>query len=154
MNKIISFLVFMSVFVVSFGQQTNEIQVTLDHFALSVSDVDQAVQFYKDILHLKEITNRTESEGIRWMSLGDEKELHLVSTVHSEIQLNKAVHLALATTDFDGIVKNLQDKGINYSNWPGEPNKISIRADGIRQVYFQDPDGYWIEVNSVKQNTD
>lgn len=26
-----------------------------------------------------------------------------------------------------------------------------MRADGIKQVYFQDPDGYRIEVNSVAQ---
>lgn len=138
---------------VFYGQQTNDISVVLDHFALSVNDANQSVQFYKNILNLKEITNRTESEGIRWMSLGDGKELHLVSTLQSEIQLNKAVHLALATTDFDKIIKNLQDNGIDYSDWPGQPNKISVRADGIKQVYFQDPDGYWIEVNSVKQNT-
>ncbi|MDB4013267.1 VOC family protein [Cyclobacteriaceae bacterium] len=41
---------------------------------------------------------------------------------------------------------------VNYSDWMGEiPNKINIRADGIKQVYFQDPNGYWIEVNSVGQ---
>jgi lactoylglutathione lyase len=28
-------------------------------------------------------------------------------------------------------------------------NKINIRADGVKQIFFQDPDGYWIEVNSI-----
>ncbi len=40
---------------------------------------------------------------------------------------------------------------IAYSDWPGTPNKVNIRADGMKQVFFQDPDGYWIEVNSVAQ---
>ena len=38
-----------------------------------------------------------------------------------------------------------------YSDWPGTPHKINIRADGIKQVFFQDGDGYWIEVNSDGQ---
>ena len=43
---------------------------------------------------------------------------------------------------------------VNYSDWIGEIlNKINIRADGIKQVYFQDPNGYWIEVNSVWQKS-
>ena len=41
---------------------------------------------------------------------------------------------------------------ITYSDWPGTPGKINVRADGIKQVFFQDPDGYWIEVNSVVKN--
>lgn len=35
--------------------------------------------------------------------------------------------------------------------WPEISNKINIRADGIKQNFFQDPDGYWIEVDSVRQ---
>ncbi len=37
---------------------------------------------------------------------------------------------------------------IAYSDWPGKPNTVNIRADGIKQIYFQDPDGYWLEVNN------
>ena len=25
-----------------------------------------------------------------------------------------------------------------------------VRPDGVHQLYFQDPDGYWIEVNDDK----
>ena len=38
---------------------------------------------------------------------------------------------------------------LDYSDWPGNSGKINIRADGVKQIYFQDPDGYWLEVNSV-----
>ncbi|HZV69551.1 MAG TPA: hypothetical protein VFG10_08405 [Saprospiraceae bacterium] len=40
---------------------------------------------------------------------------------------------------------------ITYSDWPGVKHKVNIRADGIKQIFFQDPDGYWIEVNSIGQ---
>ena len=42
------------------------------------------------------------------------------------------------------------DLGVPYSNWPGAPATVSVRGDGIRQIYVQDPDGYWIEVNNVR----
>lgn len=90
-------------------------------------------------------------EGIRWFSLGEGKELHLVSIVKDTVIINKAVHLALTTTNFDDLLKALITNNIVYSDWPGTVNKVNIRADGIKQVFFQDPNGYWIEVNSVGQ---
>ena len=64
------------------------------------------------------------------------------------MKTNKAVHFALATTDFNAFVNHLETLNIEYSDWKDTPNKDYIRDDGIKQVYFQDPDGYWIEVNN------
>lgn len=84
--------------------------------------------------------------------MGEGKELHLFSFPNDEIKVNRTVHLALTTSDFDAFIKRLDAMKVNYSDWIGKiPNKINIRADGIKQVYFQDPNGYWIEVNSVGQ---
>lgn len=125
--------------------------LTMNHVALSVTDVNRSAEFYGDVLHLQEITNRTNVDGIRWFALGDGKELHLISTLKEKVTVNKAVHLALTTPDFDAFVTNLQRLTIPYSDWPGTPQKISIRADGIKQIFLQDPDGYWLEVNSVAE---
>ena len=81
--------------------------------------------------------------------MGDGKELHLISTIKEEVTINKAVHIAFKSGNFDVFIQNLKSRNIIYSDWAGTLNKISIRADGIKQIYFQDPDGYWIEVNSI-----
>jgi lactoylglutathione lyase len=133
------------------AQDTASVNLTFNHLALSVKDVDASVKFYKDILNLKEITNKTRIEGIRWISLGEGKELHLISILKGNVTINKAVHLALTTSNFGALIQMLDKMNIAYSDWPGTQKKINIRADGIEQVYFQDPDGYWIEVNSVGQ---
>jgi len=132
-----------------FGQSAPKLNVTFNHLALSVKDVNRSVEFYTRVLGLSEITNKTRMEGIRWLSLGEGKELHLISHLKDTVIVNKAVHLALTTNHFDDLLKILIDNKIAYSDWPGTPNKVNIRADGIKQVFFQDPDGYWVEVNSV-----
>ena len=147
MKKITIFLIAISFFGMLQAQETNA--VTFNHIALSVKDLGQSAQFYKDIIGLQEITNRTKMEGIRWFSFGEGKELHLISILKEPVTINKAVHFALSTSHFDDFIKTLEAKNITYSDWPGTPNKINLRADGIKQIFFQDPNGYWIEVNSI-----
>ena len=133
------------------GQDTTSLGLSFNHQALSVKDVNRSAEFYKKVLKLTEIENRTKKEGIRWFSIGDGKELHLVSTIKEPVMVNKAIHIAFTSSNFDGVIKTLTEMNITYSDWPGNLNKITIRADGIKQIYFQDPDGYWIEVNSIAQ---
>jgi lactoylglutathione lyase len=131
------------------AQDSTNFALTFDHAALSVRDVNRSAEFYKKVLKLAEIENRTKKEGIRWLSMGAGKELHLISTIKEPVMINKAVHIAFTTAKFDAFVNLLSSLQITYSDWPGTINKVNVRADGIRQLYFQDPDGYWIEVNSA-----
>ena len=134
------------------AQDSSSFSFTYNHQALSVKDVERSAAFYKNILKLEEITNRTKIEGIRWFSLGEGKELHLVSILPGEIKINKAVHLALACKNMNAFIKHLTAMHISFSDWPGTPNKITLRADGVQQIYLQDADGYWLEVNTAAQN--
>ena len=148
MKKLLAFL-FLLMSGGLYAQDTASFNFTLNHLALSVKDVDRSAGFYKTTLGLKEITNRTQMEGIRWFSLGEGKELHLISTVKENVVVNKAIHLAVTTPQFDAFVSLLQKMKIKYYDWLGVVGKVNVRADGIKQVFLQDPDGYWIEVNSV-----
>lgn len=149
MQKIVFSIVLLLWCAFAQAQDSTAFQFSFNHLALSIKDVDRAAEFYKKVLGLSEITNRTQKPGIRWVSLGGGKELHLVSTIKEPVIINKAVHMALTTPDFLGFVKRLEQIKIPYSNWEGAPQKITTRADGILQLYFQDPDGYWIEINSA-----
>jgi lactoylglutathione lyase len=149
--KKLTFLLLFSLLFSGMLSAQETFSLKMDHVALSVKDLDRSVDFYTNVLKLQEITNLTRKEGIRWISLGDGKELHLVSTIKEPVTINKAVHLAFKAVNFYGLVKVLENRKIVYSDWPGELHKINIRADGIKQIYFQDPDGYWIEVNSVEK---
>jgi lactoylglutathione lyase len=149
--KKITILIFTLLFSTIALAQDTSFSVTFNHLAISVKDVDSSAEFYKKVLKLKEIENRAKLEGVRWFSIGDGKELHLISIDKKPVVLNKAIHIAFTTNNFDAVIKILDDMKIIYSDWPGNLNKINIRADGIKQIFFQDLDGYWIEVNSVGQ---
>ncbi len=134
----------------SYAQDNAVSKFSFNHLALSVKDVDRSAEFYATVLQLPEIINRTKMEGIRWFTLADGKELHLIAIIKEPIIINKAVHLGLATNNMDAFVLRLIKLNIPYSDWPGKPNVVNIRADGIKQIFFQDPDGYWVEVNDAK----
>lgn len=151
MKKFIILLLFTSVSKFLNAQDAINIDMVFNHVSLSVKDVNVSADFYQHVFNLNEIVNRTKVDGIRWFSLGEDKELHLISVVKGDVTINKAVHFALTTPTFDEFVANLKRMDTPYSGWAGEENKITIRADGIHQVYVQDPDGYWIEVNSAAQ---
>ena len=120
---------------------------TFNHIALSVRDVDESIAFYQEVFQFKEIENTASQSKTRWLSLNEGKQLHLIPRPNAVIKTNKAVHFALSTSDLDAFVRNLKELKIEFSDWLDKPNSVYIRNDGIRQIYFQDPNGYWIEVN-------
>ena len=85
---------------------------------------------------------------IRWLGLDNGQELHLIQAETDEIKVTRQVHLAWSTATFTEFLQVLEEGKSTNSNWPGTL-KRAVRADGAKQVYFQDPDGYWIEVNDA-----
>lgn len=81
--------------------------------------------------------------------MGEGKELHLIPRPEAEIKTHKAIHFAMALDDIDRFILHLKSLEINFYDWPGTADQYNIRKDGIKQLYFQDPNGYWIEVNDA-----
>ncbi|MFO7847337.1 MAG: VOC family protein [Balneolaceae bacterium] len=123
--------------------------LTFDHYTIKVKNLDESAAFYRDIVGLEEIRNRTEKTYIRWFSIGD-GELHVVEGNTSPIKTTVGIHLALKTSDLDTVISRLKSKNILLHDSKGTPHSLTYRADGVRQIYFQDPDGYWIEVNEAE----
>jgi catechol 2,3-dioxygenase-like lactoylglutathione lyase family enzyme len=137
MRKITLLIIALSYNTLLPAQDTTLFKFNFNHLALSVKDVDRSADFYKKVLKLQEITNRSKLEGVRWFSIGENKELHLISIVKENVTINKAVHLALTTLNFDDFVKTLDTLNLAYSDWAGTLHKINIRADGINRLFFR-----------------
>jgi len=122
--------------------------LTFDHYSITVDNLDTSASFYKEILQLPEIENKTQKKTIRWFSMGSHAELHLIEGSTEEISVIQRLHLALTSNNLDALMERLREHNIPFGGAHGEPN-FNTRADGIRQIFFQDPDGYWIEVNDL-----
>jgi len=62
---------------------------------------------------------------------------------------SKSVHLCLATEHLDELITYLEEMNFPYSDWPGKANSVTLRADGVRQIYVQDPENNWVEINNA-----
>ncbi|MGM1057097.1 MAG: VOC family protein [Bacteroidota bacterium] len=131
----------------AFAQQ---FELKYHHTALLVSDLDKSADFYGNVLQLKEIEVPYSNPVLRWFSLGEDLQLHLVKDSMDGVKLHKAIHIALNVSNFDAFVNYLEENKIPYSDWLGEAGKVAIRGDGVKQVYVQDPDAHWIEINDAE----
>lgn len=105
--------------------------------ALSVTDVEMSAKFYTEVLQFEPIPIPPEFTEIRWLSMGNGKELHLISAIKEEVKTNKAIHLAFSVSDFDSFIQRLTEINITYSDFPGNVNAVNIRPDGIKQIFFR-----------------
>lgn len=122
-------------------------ELRFDHSTVLVTDLETSAAFYENILHLETLeTPWGPAAPIRFYSLGGGRQLHMGLTDRS-IEPDKSVHFAFAVLAFDAYLEFLSDQGVAYANFAGTSSTPQVRPDGVRQVYLQDPDGNWIEIN-------
>ena len=114
-----------------------------------VNDVNESADFYGKILGLKETPHPDNPPTIRWFVVNGNSHVHLIQKEFVPFEKNKSMHLCLATQDLDNLIAHLEKNKVAYWDWPGKENAITTRTDGVRQIYIQDPDGYWIEINTA-----
>jgi lactoylglutathione lyase len=130
---------------------TPSVTVAIDHVALHVADLDASAAFYSGVFGLQEIP--AAAKGRRWFSLGKGVALHLLGGRSNPVADNRSVHLALTSDNLEPILQRLRDRRIVWSDFAGTPGAVgAVRSDGVRQVFFRDPDGYWVEVNDALKN--
>ena len=122
-------------------------QLRLDHIALLVRDLDESTAFYTGIPGIREIANPMGGTHIRWFEFGGNQRFHMQAGDLSRTHVEKNTHFAFSANDLDAMLAVLKDKGYAWSDMKGTPGAINVRPDGMRAVFLQDPNGYWIEIN-------
>jgi lactoylglutathione lyase len=125
-------------------------KATLNHIALYVVDLKTSTIFYHDIIGLDTIPEPFHDGRHTWFSIGVKSHLHLIQGAKSILPHEKNSHLCFTVSSVTDFTNQLKKQGIQYENWAGEKNAITTRVDGVKQIYFKDPDGYWVEINDAK----
>lgn len=132
---------------ISLAQEVNR---TLHHVTLVVSDFEESKTFYTDLLGLERIEASWLPDKQMFLALGENLELHVGEVDGVEIRPNKFNHFAISVDDFDAFLAYLKSRGIVFTSLGGgEDYLVSTRPDGVRQTWIADPDGYWIEINDA-----
>ncbi len=115
------------------------------HTRMRVSDMDQTVRFYTEVLGLEVLERKTSPRGshLAFLKVPNSEELiELCSfppsgpvTVQADL-----VHLAFQVENLDGTIHALQTKGITITDGP------TTSSSGSRFIFIDAPDGYEIEL--------
>jgi lactoylglutathione lyase len=131
-------------------QKTFAQKVGLDHIAVYVQDLQKSTRFYHEVIGLDTIPEPFHDGRHTWFSVGGQAHLHVISGATSSTVHDKNSHLCFNVPSIPSFLERLKKAGVSYEDWAGKPQSVTTRVDGVHQVYFKDPDGYWIEVNDAK----
>jgi len=130
-----------------FSQQ----KIMLNHIAVYVVDLKVSTAFYNDIIGLDTIPEPFHDGRHTWFSVGVKSHLHIISGAAAKTQHEKNSHLCFSVPSVAEFIKRLEKNNVEYEDWAGTKMKVTNRVDGVKQIYFKDPDGYWIEINDAKE---
>ena len=121
-----------------------------NHLALYVKDLKKSEEFYKTVMMLQEIPEPFHDGKHVWFRTGVHSQLHIIqgSTEVTTHDIN--THYAYSVKDLAVFTKHLDAMKVKYGDWNGSSTNPTKRPDGVVQVYLQDPDNFWIEVNDDK----
>ncbi len=125
-----------------------EKKISLNHIAIYIYDLKKSTDFYKDIIGLTVIPEPFHDGKHTWFRIGEHSQLHLIQGATAVTGHDKNSHTCFSVSSMDDFIKKLKTNNIPFENWAGDSNMITKRPDGVQQIYFKDPDGYWIEINN------
>ena len=144
MKKLL-FLLFLNIL---FAQHIKIPSLVFDHQALIVEDIDASRDFYRDILLMEEIENKAgDNPPKRWLKNAEGVEMHLIEGKTKKLKHIKSVHMAFSVKNMIDFMNHLKIQNIEFGSWSGEIGTYGLRDDGVKQIYLQDPTGFWIEIN-------
>jgi lactoylglutathione lyase len=124
---------------------------SINHIAFYVVDLNVSSHFYRDIIGLDTIPEPFHDGRHAWFSIGLKTHLHIISGAKEKTYHDKNAHLCFTVQSVANFTEKLKMNKIEFENWAGEKGAITTRVDGVKQIYFKDPDGYWIEINDAKE---
>ncbi len=112
----------------------------INHITYNVKDKDAALQWYQDVLGVKQIPKMVNSDHLYWLQLPSGAMVHIIE--NPDAPSAPSHHTAFEVDDIEASQKYFLDKGV-------ETTDIQTRNDGQRAFYINDPDGNRIELCTV-----
>jgi catechol 2,3-dioxygenase-like lactoylglutathione lyase family enzyme len=120
---------------------------TINHVAITVSDVDKSREFYEKVIGLKKIPRPKINIPGEWYGIG-ENAIHLIGGERREGIDPTGPHIAVEVESFEATKAALNEMGIPYLDGERMVAKLPPEAKRMvgQQLWIQDPDGNVIEL--------
>lgn len=122
----------------------------VNHMAFYVVNLQVSTHFYRDIVGLDTIPEPFHDGKHTWFLIGPKTHLHIISGAAQKTEHDKNTHLCFTVPSVTDFIEVLKKNNVLFESWTGEKGTYTNRVDGVKQIYFQDPDGFWIEINDAK----
>ena len=118
-----------------------------DHTTIYVRDLQKSADFYRKVIGLQEIPEPFKDGKHVWFRVSPHEQLHVVSGATSVTSNPIDVHLAFRVESLADFMKHLDEMQVKYRDFQGKGKGPQTRPDVVKQIYFQDPDGYRWELS-------
>jgi len=127
------------------------------HTMLRVSDLDESLRFYCDVLGMTLLRKKDYPSGsftLAFVGYGREDEQPVLECTHywdpQRYDLGNAYgHVALGVEDIYGMVETLRARGAKVTREPGP-----MKHGGSTIAFIEDPNGYKIELIELRGRQD
>lgn len=109
----------------------------INHVTTMVKDTARAMQFYHDLLGIRQIQSQVDNPAITWLQLENGVMVHLIETDEAPAKPGN-IHHAFQVDDLDTTRATLESSGY-------EILRGGVRYDGQAYFFIEDPDGNSVE---------
>jgi glyoxylase I family protein len=119
----------------------SKFDLSLHHASLLVSDTEQSLKLYRDILGLRQIERPNLPFPGAWLEIGNQQQIHLLELHNPDPKTGRAEHggrdrhVAMHCNNVDELREALEQAGIVYT----------LSISGRRALFCRDPDGNALE---------
>ena len=135
----------------AFSQTTNKPAAVINHVAIYVVDLKKSGDFYMNTLGLDTIPEPFHDGKHIWLKIGPSVAMHIIQGAETRKNYYKNQHTCFSVASVDVFTNTLRKKNIEWEDRDGAKMAITTRVDGVKQIWLQDPDGYWVEINDAKE---
>jgi len=129
--------------------QSNKARI--NHLAIYVVDFQKSTSFYRDIIGLDTIPEPFHDGKHTWMKIGPKASIHIIQGAEAKKEYYKGNHICFSVESLEKFIELLKKNNISWEDYNNNKMAITSRPDGVKQIWLQDPDGYWIEINNAKE---
>ncbi|MBS1653275.1 MAG: VOC family protein [Bacteroidetes bacterium] len=147
MKKIIFTLLSIAFFNCILGQ--TKPKAVINHTAIYVVNLQASASFYKNIIGLDSIPEPFHDGKHAWFATGPGIALHVIQGAAVKKDYYKNQHTCFSVASVEKFTNLLRQNNISWEDVSGNKLQITTRVDGVKQIWLQDPDGYWLEINDA-----